>query len=224
LCAKQDLGTCDNRAVYTGLNNGCRLYISGEKLQAHLTEADLVNRARAGDTDAWATLILAHQEAVFRLAYLILGHAGDAEDIAQDTFIRAYRYLSSFDDSRALRPWLFSIAANLARNRRRSLGRYLHQLTRMARLDPEPVSDVERDAAQRAEAQALWRAVQRLEAVDQEIIYLRFFLELSVEETAESLNIATGTVKSRLHRALGRLRGVVASDFPALWKEQPADE
>jgi RNA polymerase sigma-70 factor (ECF subfamily) len=165
-----------------------------------------------------------HQEAVFRLAYLILGHAGDAEDIAQDTFIRAYRHLDKFDLNRALRPWLLSITANLARNQRRSWGRYWHQLQRAARMNPEPVSDVEHDAAGRAEAQALWKAVQKLEAVDQEIIYLRFFLELSVEETAESLNIAVGTVKSRLHRALGRLRGVVASDFPALWREQAADE
>jgi RNA polymerase sigma-70 factor, ECF subfamily len=189
-----------------------------------LTEAELVRQARDGDIDAWETLIVANQEAVFRLAYLLLGHAGDAEDIAQDTFIRAYRYLNSFDAARALRPWLLSIAANLARNRRRSLGRYFHQLQRAARMNPEPVSDVEYDAARRAEAQALWRAVQRLEPVDQEIIYLRFFLELSVEETAESLNIAAGTVKSRLHRALGRLRGVVNSDFPTLWREQAADE
>jgi RNA polymerase sigma-70 factor, ECF subfamily len=189
-----------------------------------VTEADLVSRARGGDADAWAILIQMHQEAVFRLAYLILGHAGDAEDIAQDTFIRAYRYLYKFDTSRALRPWLLSIAANLARNHLRSLGRYWRQLQRAARLNPEPISDVERDAAGRAEAQALWHAIRQLDPVDQEIIYLRYFLELSVDETAESLNIAAGTVKSRLHRALGRLRGVVASDFPALWRERAADE
>jgi RNA polymerase sigma-70 factor, ECF subfamily len=193
-------------------------------MQVNLTEADLVRQARGGDAAAWESLIVTHQEAVFRLAYLILGHAGDAEDVAQDTFIRAYRYLETFDDSRALRPWLLSISANLARNRRRSLGRYIHQLGRLARLNPEPISDVEQDAARRDEAQALWRAVGRLDPVDQQIIYLRFFLELSVEETAESLNIAAGTVKSRLHRALGRLRGVVASDFPALWREGVADE
>lgn len=189
-----------------------------------MTEAELVSRARGGDADAWGSLIQMHQEAVFRLAYLLLGHAGDAEDIAQDTFIRAYRFLNKFDSSRALRPWLLSICANLARNQRRSIGRYWNQLQRAARLNPEPVSDVERDAAGQAEVQALWHAIRQLDPVDQEIIYLRFFLELSVDETAESLNIAAGTVKSRLHRALGRLRGVVASDFPALWREQAADE
>jgi RNA polymerase sigma-70 factor (ECF subfamily) len=189
-----------------------------------LTDAELINQARAGDADAWDTLVRTHQEAVFRLAYLLLGHAKDAEDVAQETFIRAYRHLDTFDTSRSLRPWLLSIAANLARNRLRSVGRYLYHLGRMARLNPEPISNVETDAAARAEAQALWKAVGRLDTVDQQIIYLRFFLELPVEETAETLNIAPGTVKSRLHRALGRLRGVVESDFPALWRERAADE
>ena len=189
-----------------------------------MTEADLIHRAQAGDADAWDVLMRMHQEAVFRLAYLLLGHAGDAEDVAQETFIRAFRYLNSFDTSRNLRPWLLSITANLARNRRRSLGRYWHHLQRAARLNPEAVSDVEKDADKQAEAEALQRAVGQLNPVDQQIIYLRFFLELPVEETAEALNIAPGTVKSRLHRALGRLRGVVESDFPALWRERTADE
>jgi RNA polymerase sigma-70 factor (ECF subfamily) len=189
-----------------------------------LSEADLINRARAGDADAWDSLIQTHQEAVFRLAYLICGHAGDAEDVAQETFIRAFYHLDSFDTSRNLRPWLLSISANLARNRLRSLGRYLHHLQRLARLNPEPVSTVEGDAAKRADAQALWRAVGQLDPTDQQIIYLRFFLELPVDEAAEVLNIAPGTVKSRLHRALGRLRGVVQTDFPALWRERAADE
>lgn len=189
-----------------------------------MSEVDLIQRARAGDADAWENLVRGHQEAVFRLAYLITGHTGDAEDVAQETFIRAFRYLERFDDSRSPRPWLLSIAANLARNQRRSLGRYFAQLGRAARLDPNPIGDVEGDAVRRAEADALWKAVRRLETTDQEIIYLRYFLELSVEETAETLSIAPGTVKSRLHRALNRLRGVVQTDFPTLWRERRADD
>ncbi len=160
----------------------------------------------------------AHQEAVFRLAYLMLGDAGDAEDVAQETFIRAFRYLDAFDPSRSWRNWLLGIAANLSRNRRRALGRYLHHLGRLARLVPEESIDPETESSQQANAQALWRAVQRLEQTDQEIIYLRFFLERSVEETADILAIAPGTVKSRLYRALERLRGVVQQEFPVLWR------
>jgi RNA polymerase sigma-70 factor (ECF subfamily) len=68
----------------------------------------------------------------------------------------------------------------------------------------------------------LWQAVRRLNSVDQEVIYLRYFLELSVAETAETINIAPGTVKSRLSRALERLRRVVEREFPSLWKERVA--
>ncbi len=187
-------------------------------------ESDLIERAHQGDSDAWERLVQGHQEAVFRLAYLLLGDAGDAEDVAQETFIRAFRYLHTYDSSRSWRPWLLGIAANLARNRRRAFGRYLHHLGRLARLTPEQTLDPENEVAHLANAQALWRAVQRLEAADQEIIYLRYFLELSVEESAETLNIAPGTVKSRLYRALGRLRGVVQQEFPVLWRERAADE
>jgi len=187
-----------------------------------LTEAELVQQAREGDEAAWETLVQTHQEAVFRLAYLMLGDAGDAEDVAQETFIRAFRFLGSFDTSRSWRNWLLGITANLARNRRRAIGRYLHHLGRLARLAPEETIDPETESSHQTDAQALWRAVRRLEQTDQEIIYLRFFLERSVEETADILAIAPGTVKSRLYRALERLRGVVKLEFPVLWRA--ADE
>lgn len=183
-----------------------------------MTEAELIQKARQGDQAAWETLMREHQEAVFRLAYLLLGEAGEAEDVAQETFIRAFRFLASYDSTRSWRPWLLGIAANLSRNRRRSFGRYFYHLGRLARLFPEESIDPENEAAHQADARALWEAVRRLERTDQEIIYLRYFLELSVEETAETLHIATGTVKSRLYRALERLRGVVKQDFPMLWR------
>ncbi|MBI5668889.1 MAG: sigma-70 family RNA polymerase sigma factor [Chloroflexi bacterium] len=189
-----------------------------------MSEADLIHRARRGDGAAWETLVQSHQEAVFRLAYLLLGDAGDAEDVAQETFIRAFRFLAQFDTSRRWRPWLFSIAANLARNRRRAAGRYFAHLRRFAYHSPDNITDPEREAARHSNAQALWQAIRQLDPADQEIIYLRYFLELSVDETAEALHVAAGTVKSRLHRALKRLRDQVERDFPALWAERLADE
>jgi RNA polymerase sigma-70 factor (ECF subfamily) len=185
-------------------------------------ESNVISRAAQGDAAAWETLVLAHQQSVFRLAYLRLGDADDAEDVAQEAFIRAFRALHTFDRERPFRPWILSIAANLASNRRRSLGRYFAAARRVFQSAPA-VAELppDRPSAQ-WEAQTLWQAVRRLRSIDQEVIYLRFFLELSEAEIATSLSIAPGTVKSRLHRAMERLRAVVDGEFPALREEREA--
>lgn len=95
-------------------------------------EHDWIKRACDGDESALQLLVDAHRESVFRLAYLLLGDADDAEDVAQETFIRVFNSLHRFDVTRALRPWLLRITANLARNRRRSLGRYWAAVQRFA--------------------------------------------------------------------------------------------
>ena len=181
-----------------------------------MDESTLIPRAVHGDPAAWEPLILAHQESVFRLAYLLLGDPDDAEDIAQETFLRAWKALKRFDTARPLRPWLLSIAANLARNRRRSAGRYFAAVTRAFRNEPAILASVEEKNAQHTEAGELWKAVQRLSLPDRQVVYLRYFLELSVAETADVLQVAEGTVKSRMNRALERLRGIIGQDFPAL--------
>ncbi|MGE5072522.1 MAG: RNA polymerase sigma factor [Anaerolineae bacterium] len=180
-----------------------------------MDEATLIRQAASGDASAWEPVVLTHQEAVFRLAYLLLGDPDDAEDVAQETFLRAWHSLRRFDLSRPLRPWLLRIAANLANNRRRSAGRYLAALVRGSRETPV-ASGVEEASAQRMDSQQLWNAVRRLDASDQQVIYLRYFLDLSVAETANVLGTAQGTVKSRLSRALERLRLVIGRDFPML--------
>jgi len=164
-------------------------------------EANLIVRARRKDPAAWETLTRVHQQPVFRLAYLLLGDADEAEDAAQETFIKAYYALDSFDSSRPLRPWLLGIAANQARNQRRALGRYLAHLKRFARLQPAAAST--RDESQTEE---IWEVVRRLNRAFQEVIALRYYFEMSEAEMAETLSIAPGTVKSRLHRALSALR------------------
>jgi RNA polymerase sigma-70 factor (ECF subfamily) len=181
-----------------------------------LTDPELIHLARGGDVAAWEMLVARHQEAVFRLAYLLLGDPDDAEDASQETFIRAYRALGRFDESRPLRPWLLRIASNLARNQWRAWGRYGAALQRLARGDLTPDSGPEDEVSQRSRAHMLWKAVRRLSDADQQIIYLRHWLDLSVEETAAVLSVAPGTVKSRLHRAQGRLRGVIEREFPTL--------
>ena len=181
-----------------------------------MDESTLVRHAANGDAAAWEPLVLAHQEAVFRLSYLLLGDPDDADDVAQETFLRAWRHLKRFDVTRPLRPWLLSIASNLASNRRRSAGRYVSALMRAFHSEPAPSATIEEKSTQQMEAGDLWKAVQQLNVPDQQIVYLRYFLELSVAETAQALNVPDGTVKSRLSRALERLRGIIQQDFPVL--------
>jgi RNA polymerase sigma-70 factor (ECF subfamily) len=179
-----------------------------------VTEIQQIRLARQGNHTAWEALMRAHQEPVFRLAYLLLGDPDEAEDIAQETFVRAYRALNGFDLERPLRPWLLRIASNLAHNRHRSIGRYLAALTRFARQDPDAIKQTTFKAED--EGQALWQAVQQMAEPFQEVIYLRYFLDMSEIEMVDALDVPPGTIKSRLHRALTKLRGIVERDYPEL--------
>jgi RNA polymerase sigma-70 factor (ECF subfamily) len=175
-----------------------------------LEETALVQRAARQDAAAWEALVREHQQAVFRLAYLFTGDSDEAEDVAQEAFIRAFRFIDQADPNRPFRPWVLSITANLARNQLRGVKRYLAALRRVASREPErfhPAPERDPTGEQRSlEQRALWETVRRLSLEDQQVIYLRYFLELSEEETAEVLGVPGGTVKSRLHRALKRLR------------------
>jgi RNA polymerase sigma-70 factor (ECF subfamily) len=182
-------------------------------------ERHWVFQARRNDAAAWEALVRRYQEPVFRLAYLVLRDAAEAEDVAQETFLRAYLALESYDPERPLRPWLMRIALNRARNRSRSIGRYLANLRRsVERGAGEPGAHPQRQEPDLAAWQAanLWAAVQRLDRSGQDVIYCRYFLGLSEAETAEALTIPPGTVKSRLHRGLRKLRQVIEADYPGL--------
>jgi len=172
-------------------------------------EPELVTRALAGEESAWVELIRCHQQAVFRMAWLLLTNREEAEDVAQETFLRAFASLSRFDRDRPLRPWLLRIAHNLALNRRRGLNRAWRAVQRFVAGAPSS-GTVPDPTSQHDDTEQLWQAVRRLSPADQQIIYLRYFLGLSVQECAQSLEIAEGTVKSRLSRALSRLQGLLA--------------
>ena len=174
-------------------------------------EADdsvLVARAVRGDRAAYEEIVQRYQQVAFRTAYVITGSAADAEDAAQEGFVKAYRALDRFRPGAALRPWLLRIVANEARNRLRSAGRR-HRLELQVTEGFRPG-----DAAPSPEAVAvglderrrLLAVVNALSDEDRNVIACRYFLELNGEETAATLGIPEGTVKSRLSRALARLR------------------
>jgi RNA polymerase sigma factor (sigma-70 family) len=176
-----------------------------------LEEAQLIDRARRGEVMAYEELIRRYQDVAVRTAHLIAPD-GDAEDACQEAFLKAYAALGRFRTGSPFRPWLLRIVANEARNRRRSAGRRTGLALRVAEDRPSDDAAPSPESAVLANEsrQRLLDAVNRLRDDDREIIGARFFLELSELEAAEALGIPRGTVKSRLSRALGRLREAMA--------------
>ena len=173
-----------------------------------LDESQLVERARRGDHEAYSELVHAYQAIAFRTAYLIAGGATEAEEAAQDGFVKAWRALGRFRPGAPFKPWLLRIVVNEAHNRRRSAGRRAHLALRAAAAEPSggaapsPEASV-LDSERRTE---LLAAVNELPEDQRVVVGLRYFAGLSEDEVAETLGIAPGTVKSRTSRALERLR------------------
>jgi RNA polymerase sigma-70 factor (ECF subfamily) len=179
-----------------------------------LSEAELVSRARRGDAAAYGALVAAHQQIVFRTAYLVLGDAAEAEDAAQEAFVKAYRALGRFREGSPFRPWLLRIVANAARNRRRSAGRRRGlQLRAEAAVTRDASSpSAEADALAGERRRALLAAINALSLDDRVVIGARYFLDLPEAEIAALADVAPGTVKSRLSRARARLAAALGTE------------
>ena len=173
-----------------------------------LDEEDLIQRAKRGDTHAYEELVHAYQGIAFRIAYVLAGNAADAEEAAQDGFVKAWRALGRFRDGAPFRPWLVQIVANEARNRRRSAGRRAHLALRAATEHPSGDAAPSPEAAvlSAEQREGLLAAVNELPEDQRAVISLRYFLGLSEQEVAAALDLPSGTVKSRTSRALDRLR------------------
>ncbi len=170
-----------------------------------MPEDRLVAAATAGDKGAYEQLLRAHQRVAFHAAYLVCGSAADAEDAVQDACVKAWLALPRFRAGAPFRPWLVQIAINEARNRRRAAGRRQGLVLRLGDAGWHAPS-AERETLAGEERARLAAAVGRLREDDQLVIAARYFLGLSEQETAIALGLRPGTVKSRLSRALGRLR------------------
>lgn len=173
-----------------------------------LDEDDLIRRAQRGDKDAYEELVHAYEGIAFRTAYVLTGNGADAEEAAQDGFVKAWRALGRFRPGAPFRPWLLRIVANEAHNRRRSSGRRVQLAVRAAteQTSGDAAPSPETVALSAEQSRTLIAAVNELPEEQRSVIALRYFVGLSEHEVGQALGLPTGTVKSRTSRALERLR------------------
>jgi RNA polymerase sigma-70 factor, ECF subfamily len=173
-----------------------------------LSEADLIARAKRGDERAYEEIVERNQTIAFRVAWMITRSASDAEEAAQDAFLKAHRALGGFRAGAPFRPWLLRIVANEAHNRRTASRRHERLALRAAeeRRPGDAVPSPEAALLGSERRAELLAALSSLPERDRLAIGYRYFLELSEAEMAAALGCRRGTVKSRLSRALARLR------------------
>ncbi len=178
------------------------------------TERAAIERVRAGDTGAFRLLVEQHSRAVFRLAYRMTGNEQDAEDMVQETFLRAYRQIGSFDAKARFATWLFRIATNCSLDLLRARGR------RRESQEPEdsgpradPVSAVPSPARLVISGQIrnrVRRALAQLSPTEQAAFILRHFEGLSNEEIATMMGTSNGATRHCVFRAVAKLRRALA--------------
>jgi RNA polymerase sigma factor (sigma-70 family) len=173
-----------------------------------LEESELVERARRGDTAAYEEIVQTYQGIAFRVAYVIAGSAADAEEAAQDAFVKAHAALGRFREGAPFRPWLLAIVSNEARNRVKSAGRRERLVLRVAeeRRPGGAVPSPEAAVLVAEQRETLLQALEHLRDEEREVISCRYLLDLSEEETAAALGLRRGPVTSRTSRGLAHLR------------------
>ena len=167
------------------------------------TEEDIIARVLAGNRQAYARLVEEYKTAIYNLAYRMTGNVQDAQDLAQESFIRAYKNLVVFDPRRSFFTWLYTISLNLIRNYLKKKGRESSIPVGENSLS-EAVSASEEQETAREELLEICLA--RLSPRVRELIVLRYYLGLSFEEVAEITGLSTSAVKMRIYRGLEKLQ------------------
>ena len=175
-------------------------------------EHSLIQRARKGDHDAFATLVDEHQRYVYNLALRVVKDENEALDLTQETFVRAWTALPNFKGQSQLRTWLYRIATNLCYNRLPNLRRSLNDLGDdvMEDIPQANFGTPAHESESNETRQHLHEAIDDLDANYKLLITLRYQNELSYDEIASTLNLPLGTVKTGIFRAKAQLRNALA--------------
>lgn len=178
-----------------------------------MDDDEAIARSLGGDLAAYEVLVARHSALAHRTA-VMLGAGDEAEDVVQEAFVKAFRHLGGFRKDSPFRPWLLRIVANETHNLTRSRGRRSELTLRVGAVTPTQAPDDPEGTAIADDRRArLLAAVRELPDREREAVVCRYFLQLSEQETAQVLDWPVGTVKSRTHRGLARLREEVGRDL-----------
>ncbi len=165
-------------------------------------EADCVQQVLDGDDDAFTDIVEHYQSHVYNLCYRMLGTPQEAEDAAQECFIRAYRYIKRYDPNRSFATWLLSIAAHYCidqQRKRRLIAIDIDEIIEFGITDDSP--NPENIITNNEKSDLVQKQLAELPTKDRMVLILRYWYEFSEIEISEALDISTSAVKSRLHRA-----------------------
>jgi RNA polymerase sigma-70 factor (ECF subfamily) len=180
--------------------------INKKSLEPHVetsfVEADCVQQILNGNEDAFTDIVEHFQSPVYNLCYRMLGTPQEAEDAAQESFIRAYRYIHRYDSRRPFATWLLSIAAHYCidqQRKRHLLSVDLDEIIEFGITDDAP--DPETVVTTGEQSDLIQKRLAALPVKDRMVLILRYWYDFSEDEICEALEISKSAVKSRLHRA-----------------------
>ncbi len=182
-------------------------------------ERRLIERAKAGNADAFRQLVDAYKERLFAFVWRTVRDHHEAEDIAQGAFVKAYEALRSYDEQYAFSTWLFTIAHRLCLNhlrKRRDVAGEL-DLARVTRAAPDPPRTLAGTEEARRLRAVIWSAVAELSLPQQSAVLLFYREGKGCEEIGRVLGMPAVTVKSHLHRARAKLRAALSAELADDW-------
>lgn len=178
------------------------------------TEAEIVIRVLKGDRQAYALLVEEYKSPIYNLAYRMMNNVADAEDLAQETFLRSFRELPRFDTKRRFYTWLYTISLNLIRNHLKKAGRktgFSNIDASSDRIHLNEDHDVtveinDADQLKKEKEKQLEICLLKLSPELRELLVMRFYQRLSFEEISEITGLSQGAVKMRVYRGLEKLK------------------
>jgi RNA polymerase sigma-70 factor (ECF subfamily) len=171
-------------------------------VNSNISESDWISKAVQGDPEAFTLLVEAYQRPVFNLCYRMLGNPQDAEDAAQETFLRAYKNLRRYDANRAFSTWILSIAAHYCIDQTRRQRRPVVSVEELPEPDlPDYTPGLESGLSRKEEQERIRVIMDVLDPVDRAAVVMYYWYDFSYDEICAALSLTLSAVKSRLHRA-----------------------